>query len=56
VACRKDMITVIVDDEIGQANVHLSEAFHKQTSTFKVDVLRDVIEALTPLHDTYWEE
>jgi hypothetical protein len=44
----RDMIIIEVDEDGGAAQVLFSEEFHQSSSTFKADVIQDIILALQP--------
>jgi hypothetical protein len=51
--CTTRMITVWVDQGTGEARVTFSDEFHQSSSTFKADVIQDIISALQPLYEQY---
>jgi hypothetical protein len=54
--CTTRMITVWVDQGTGEARVTFSDEFHQSSSTFKLDVIQDVMSALQPLYEQYHHE
>jgi hypothetical protein len=52
----RDMIIIEVDEDGGAAQVLFSEEFHQSSSTFKADVIQDIILALQPLYEQYVHE
>jgi hypothetical protein len=52
----KEMITIEVDEIAGEAKVLFSEEFHQASSTFKADVIQNLISALQPLYEQYIHE